>query len=193
MVGIEGRHMPPVALTAEAVPRASPAPGCARCASRSAESTSPCASSPTPAAQLAATTRQLLRWFNPARAADGRLRVTTADGLGREVSCRYMQGLELADDLGAWRTDWRTTVSAGRGPQSLLVRPRASGSPRSAWARSPVVPFPVPPLRLSSSTVFAAPSIDNPGDVEAWPVSTITRQGTNPTLRDLTARPCCAL
>lgn len=47
--------------------------------------------------------------------------------------------------------------------------------------------FPIFPLRLSSSEVFAVATVDNDGDTDAWPVWTITGPGSAIVLRNLTS------
>lgn len=51
---------------------------------------------------------------------------------------------------------------------------------------TPATFFPLFPMRLASSDVFADTTIDNTGDVEAWPVWIITGPATSIVLRNLT-------
>lgn len=140
----------------------------------------------TSATELRLTLRELARSMNPRRG-DGIIRVTTPVGDQREISCRVtsgLQGSERIDDSStvtdqllslefrAWDPYWRDTTDTSAGPWIL-------GSPAAGF-------FPLFPLRLASSEVFATDTVDNLGDVEAWPVWTVTGPGSSITLKNLT-------
>lgn len=121
------------------------------------------------------TLRALLRSFasklNPLRG-NGTL-VSTAAGDERELVCRYAGGYELSETKQDGGVTWQ---------RALLVF-RASSEPFWQDADDTVVPieatgstgsfFPIPPVVLLSSSVYADVEIDNSGDVRAWPVWTM--------------------
>lgn len=183
LLGLDGLHMPPVELVEETVPRQ---PGGrlreVRFAARDIDLPIRLTAA-TPAA-LAVAVRTLLGWFDPARPVAPVLRHTAPDGTQREIAVRYVKGLSFNDDLGAWRTDRRTIVVLRAHDPYWYDRNERTGNYVLGAAQGTF--FPLPPLRLSSSTVFAGPTIANDGDAAAWPVWTITGPGVNPTLRNLT-------
>jgi len=183
LLGLEGLHMPPVDMVEENVPR-QPGARLREVRFTAREIDVPLRLLAATPAALAASVRTLLGWFNPTRAVAPLLRFTAPDGKQREIAVRYVKGLDFQDDLGAWRVDRRTTI--------VLRAYDPFWYDRSEWVGRFVLGavaglfFPLPPLRLSSSTIFAAPAIDNPGDVAAWPVWTITGPGVNPGINNLT-------
>lgn len=127
--------------------------------------------------------RDCLRMFNPTNG-DGRIRVTAADGSQRELFCRYSEGLEGKEDRNFKGLIWMNIILVFHAfdpywyDSSTIVQTFNTGQPATF--------FPLFPLRLSSSTVFADISVDNTGDVETWPEWIITGPGTNIILRNLT-------
>lgn len=130
--------------------------------------------------------RSLVSSMNPLRG-DGRIRVTSPIGDQREIVCRAASGLEMGERIGdtsgpevqkaavvfrAWEPYWQDAADVVSGPWTV------GGSPGSF--------FPIFPLRLASSEVFASVTVVNTGDVDAWPVWTITGPGANPRIRNLT-------
>jgi hypothetical protein len=127
--------------------------------------------------------RDVLRWFDPLRG-DGRLRVTAPDGEERELVCRYAGGLQLVEDAGSHRMTSQTLVLTLRAAEPYW---RAVTAESAAFTiEGAVTFFPLFPLRLTASTVFGAGAIDNPGDVEAYPIWTLTGPGDTIVLRNLT-------
>lgn len=137
-------------------------------------------------ATLRTAIRSLVSAMNPVRG-DGRIRVTSPLGDQREIVCRVAAGLEgaerIGDSSGVWaqlfplvfrahEPYWQDTTDTTSGPWLL--------------ASSPGSFFPLFPIRLSSSEVFAQVTLTNAGDVESWPVWVITGPGANPKLRNLT-------
>lgn len=127
--------------------------------------------------------KDVLGWFDPTRG-DGYLRVTDPQGEQRELAARAVSGLGLREKwpdsspthqhavvtLRAYEPYWQDTEE----------QEQAFGTPQTAvW-------FPIFPLNLASSSVFSNPVVDNNGDVEAWPVWTITGPGSNPVLANQT-------
>lgn len=113
------------------------------------------------------------------RKGDGQLQFTPPDGIAREYRCRYVQGLEGDDspeksDPG--RTTWLTSlqvVAYDPIAQDVADTPQVwsiEDGDSSFW--------PVFPIRLGSSTVFADTIIDVFGDDLAWPVWDIAGPGS---------------
>lgn len=116
---------------------------------------------------------------------EGQLRVVTPLGDQREIRCRAVAGLDVKQSRGE-----------GSSPrhQRLAVMFRAFDP--YWYATSDVLSpeyitgaqatfFPILPVRLSSSEVFADIQVDNTGDLECWPVWYITGPGTSVTVRNL--------
>lgn len=126
--------------------------------------------------------RECLRMLNPLH--DGRMKVIAPDGTQRELHCRYASGLEGNEGRDVKGSYWQTVVLVFRAfdpywyESNTIVETFRTGQPATF--------FPFFPLRLSSSTVFADTSIDNKGDVEAWPEWIITGPGEGIVLRNLT-------
>jgi Phage tail protein len=130
--------------------------------------------------------RQWAQLLDPRRG-DGKLRATDPSGTARDLVCRYLSGLEVLQD--------DNFLDIGGLAQTVLhfaaEQPywQDSSPTVQSWSllSSLATFFPIFPLRLSGSEVFADATVDNSlGDVEAWPVWTITGPGSNPILRNLT-------
>jgi hypothetical protein len=120
--------------------------------------------------------RQLISRMNPALG-DGRLVVTAADGLSRRIGARYVDGLQ-----GSFARD----AVAGRLQRAMVVlealQPFWEDNEATVleWhGVDPTTWFPLFPLRLSASTVLAAPTVDNDGDAPFWPRWEVTGPGTS--------------
>lgn len=159
--GLDGRFMPPVSYVEDEIPfqygsrarqlkvapREVDLPFLIKGASRQ---------------ELRTKVREIINTFNP-MIGDGRLQVTSYDGSQRELYCRYAGGLEFEESglnfqkfilvLRAFDPFWYDT--------NTIVETFTIGEPATF--------FPMFPLRLSSSTVFADTTIENSGDVETWP------------------------
>jgi len=125
------------------------------------------------AVTLRQTTRALVRALDPLRG-EGKLRDTAPDGTVRSLSCRCVDGLQLGETWGH---------EAGEIHQRAAARFLATDpywyevEPFSQVYRLPeeTVPFfPFLPLVLAPSNVLENQRVSNTGDVEAWPVWTIT-------------------
>lgn len=132
--------------------------------------------------------RTLLRaWahrLDPVRG-DGALRVTAPGGDQRELVCRYLDGLErVVEDDFSDRFGHTKAVLHFIAEQPYW---QDVSDTSASWSVStPATFFPIFPLRLSSSEVFADVTVSNDGDVEAWPVWTVTGPGSSLALRNLT-------
>ena len=128
--------------------------------------------------------RSATRMLNPLKD-DGKLKVISPDGIQRELTCRYHSGLEGSegrDDKGVWFQKAVLVFHAfdpyWYDSNTIVQTFRAN--------ESPGLFFPIPPLRLASSTVFADVTIGNTGDVETWPEWIIQGPGENIVIRNLT-------
>lgn len=181
----EGRFMPPIAFDEDGVP-GQPGLRLRTVRHREKDFVLPLWITDTSETLLRARLRTLIAKMDPTRG-DGRIRVTGPGGDQREITCRYKQGLELVERLGqtsAARMQRAPVVFRAHNPywsdvNDTIVGPLAPDD-------SPGSFFPFFPLRLSSSEVFAALSVDNIGDVDCWPVWTIVGPGSSITLRNLT-------
>lgn len=123
--------------------------------------------------------RDASRLLNPTLG-DGRL-VSQVDAEDeRELVCRYVGGLQWAEDMRygmkqvasfrAFDPFWQDTEDAN-----------------FAYARNNIEPWlPFPPVQAVADDFFAEDNLNNSGDVEAWPVWTITGPTTEVTLTNLT-------
>ena len=120
---------------------------------------------------LVAVQRQLQQTFNPTLGT-GKLTVTRPDGSTRILNCRYQDGFVGTATWQVAGAGWRLAVVTFHAfdpwwydntTQNLLYQ-----------TGQPVTFFPFFPLRLSGSTVFAQPTVTNPGDVVVYPIWTIT-------------------
>ncbi len=189
--GLRGLDMPPSALIAQAVPL-QPGARVRRVRVEPREVDLPLEILGESRADLRAELRRWTGRFNPRRP-DGsprtvRLRATTALGDVRDLTCLYLRGLEgqITEDALGFRQRAVVTLYAGDpywydATATLDALYTAGSAPRASFLGGRFLP-----LRLSSSTVFAQPTVDNPGDAEGWPVWTVIGPGVNPVLRNLT-------
>lgn len=117
----------------------------------------------------------------------GKLR-STRGGATRELTCVYRQGMEGDESFVKSRgpTYWRMVLTfeasdPSAGPywydSAAIVETFTVGEP-ATW-------FPIFPLRLGSSEIFAEGTITNAG-VRVWPRITVNGPGDHPVIRDLT-------
>jgi hypothetical protein len=115
--------------------------------------------------------RDLARLLDPIRG-DGRLRVDGPDASSREITCRYVGDLDrAAEQLAAFQE--LPLVFEAVDPYWYDAADVVSDFTIGATTTF----FPIFPIVLSSSEVFADLTIDNTGDVAAWPVFTFTGPG----------------
>lgn len=134
---------------------------------------------------LRAQMRNMVARMDPTRGA-GKIRVTSPAGDQREIVCRYSGGLEMAEKLGeASGERWQRAVVSflAHDPYWYDVSPTSQ-----TFAVDPLVPsfFPIFPLKLTASELAVDAAVDNTGDVETWPVWTVTGPGSVIVLRNLT-------
>jgi hypothetical protein len=180
---VQGRGMPPTAFEEDRVPeRSGSRLRAARHGSR--DMTFNVWITAATSAALRTLLRSLIPKFDPTRG-DGRIRVTSELGDQREITCRYAGGLELAENLGS-----TSALQLQRAPVAFrcFLPYWTDVSDTTVTYTTGVVStfFPFFPLRLSSSEVFATGSVTNTGDVQTWPVWTITGPGSGIVLRNQT-------
>ncbi|MDF2968358.1 MAG: hypothetical protein K0Q93_2136 [Nocardioidaceae bacterium] len=128
--------------------------------------------------------RSVVRSMDPTRGA-GRIRVASPAGDQREITCRYVSGLEMPERLGDTSgpgVQWASPVFRAHDPYWADVADTVDLF--GLGARPSFFPF--FPLRLSRSSVFAEASVINGGDVATWPVWQITGPGSIISARNLT-------
>ncbi len=123
--------------------------------------------------------RDLFNVFDPNRG-DGRIRVISYDGGQRDLFCRYTGGLELDESIKG--TTWIKTVLVFHASDPYWYDTATNVRTYELGDAAPF--FPIFPLVLVSSTIFADATENNLGDVEAWPVWIITGPGSNIILRN---------
>jgi phage-related protein len=121
--------------------------------------------------------RDMIKKLNPKRGA-GRIRVTSPVGDQREVVCRYSGGGELEEKVGDDSgPDWQRfpITFLAHDPYWYDVSPIEQTFTITAQAPNF---FPILPIHLAASELAVDSSVDNTGDVQAWPVWTITGPGS---------------
>lgn len=118
--------------------------------------------------------REAVSAFNPKRG-EGILRVVSPTGDTRQISCRYVSGLEMSEQLGE---------DSGFFHQVATITLRAHDP---HWSAETITEdfgitetpsfFPWPPLRLTASEIVIEADIVNDGDMESWPVWTVNGPG----------------
>ena len=136
--------------------------------------------------ELRTNIRNLNYALDPVRGS-GQLKVTGPDGTTRIVNAYLEDGMGLEESLNS--TVGRTWQRASL--QFFCEEPywldEVTTSSSVAYNTTTATFFPFFPLRLSSSTVFGATTIDNDGDVQTWPRWTITGPGSAIYLKNLTS------
>lgn len=182
--GTSGRFMPPVQYEEDEIPE-QPGSRVRAVRHKPREFVLPLWITDTSDEALRAQIRDLVGAFDPSRG-DSKIRVTAPAGDQREITCRYMAGLDLQELLGetsAPGLQRAPLVMRAHDPYwsavSEVVETFDIGTP-SSW-------FPFFPLRLSSSAVFADVTVDAVGDApQTWPVWTVTGPGSGLVLSNLT-------
>lgn len=122
--------------------------------------------------------RAITKAMNPLLG-EGKLRVTSNDGVVRFLECRYVAGLEGMDSAGKANEEWMMSTISFRALnpfwQGVLVEDAyVVGGSTGEFFKNPFFP-----MVLTSSAVIDQPLVNNAGDVRAWPVFTITGPGEN--------------
>jgi phage-related protein len=128
--------------------------------------------------------RKLLRIVNPLKG-DGKFRVLAVDGSQRELTCRYLSGFEMEENDQTKGKTWMKAIGVFKAFDPYWYD-TATKVQTFKINESPGLFFPILPLRLASSTVFADISIDNTGDIETWPEWIIAGPGENVKIKNMT-------
>lgn len=139
----------------------------------------------------------LTGWVHPGTERDAtpktiRFQALSSDGTSRELEGVCTGGLDDSDTLEAMGTTWQdlvlslTCVDPYPRDASATVYTFTSGLGIRSW-------WPYWPYDLTPSAVFAQEVITNSGQIEAWPIWTITGPGSDPTLTNLTTGEVLAL
>jgi hypothetical protein len=135
-------------------------------------------------AALRTALRSFVRTMDPVRGS-GTLRVTSPVGDQREIVCQYATGLDLDETLGDNSGPDFQKIPLGfiaHDPYWYAVSPVAE----TFTLGTPAVFFPVFPAYFSPSSIIASDTVINDGDLEAWPVWTITGPGAEIRLTNTT-------
>jgi hypothetical protein len=137
------------------------------------------------AAQLHQRLRDLMYWFSPGRG-DGIFESRAPDGTTRLLNCRARE-IDLVEE---WPQRSETTQQVIVSLHAADPYWYADADETATWSQNfglPSPPFPVTfPWLFPSNILFAAATVDNPGQVESWPTWLIVGPGSNPSLRNVT-------
>lgn len=128
----------------------------------------------------------LRQWFATAderSRTPGYLQITRPDGSVRQIAAYYAGGLE-SDTTKGTSLHHRTSLSL-LAPDPFFTD-TADTTATYTTASSTTTWFPFFPLVLGINDVLTTPNIINSGDVDAYPIWTITGPGTNPTAQNTT-------
>jgi phage-related protein len=128
--------------------------------------------------------RELLSWLNPLKGI-GKIRVIRPDSTQRELFCHYSQGLQMVETQELMSPTDINFIASFRATDPLWydVDPNTYTFGVTSGA---VNFFPMLPLHLSASGFFSTPTpIGNDGDVESWPIWTITGPGSGIVITNL--------
>lgn len=120
---------------------------------------------------------QMVRDFDPV-AGSGTLRHIAIDGTTSDLFCRCVGGLGI-DSEGSMGPHAATPTLVFQADDPYwygdIIQQSFSGGAPVNW-------FAMLPVQLGSASVLGDTTIDNVGDVKAWPIWTIQGPGSNPTL-----------
>ena len=126
--------------------------------------------------------RDWARILDPAKG-EGTVTVVNGDYAGRQLRCVYEAGLDEMQEVSGSRANPATLIFRAAFPYwqdtSETSVEVGQGETETTW-------FPFLPLILGASDAFAAFTVDNTGDVPAWPRITVTGPGEEVTATNLT-------
>jgi len=123
--------------------------------------------------------RTLAGHVNPIGKSEVTIQRIREDADTRELTCIYNGGMAVMEETGVYaRVDMAFTAND---PYWYA----ASATTDTYETGTPATFFPFFPMRLSSSTIFASPVINNTGQVRTWPIWTITGPGIDPVFKNL--------
>lgn len=114
-----------------------------------------------------------------------RFQMLASDGTHREIEGVCVGGLDSDDSLEVMGATWQDLILTLECPDPYprdvvaTAHTFTSGTGLTTW-------WPYYELQFMPSAVYAEETIANGGQIEAWPVITITGPGSNPTLTNLT-------
>lgn len=193
--GISGRGMPPIRISEEVVPL-QPGARLRDLQHGVRDVAVPVVFVGPSLIEVRSALRGVMRTFDPTRG-DGTLRVTTPDGIEREMTCRYQGGFEIVEgpqDRGissAQAAQKGVLVFRGFDPYWYNTTP-FTATYTTGVAEGAFFPIPNPSsgsfITLVASEVFTTVTIDIGTDLDAWswPVWTITGPASGIVLRNLT-------
>lgn len=129
--------------------------------------------------------RSLARRLNPQRG-QGRLRHIATDGTSRELICRYAGGLEGSRVMRDAGPNWRKGALMFRAHDPFWYDTAPISSTFTTGAQATLLGDPFLPIKLASDTVLGEQTVVNDGDVETWPVWTISGPATSILLENVT-------
>jgi hypothetical protein len=138
-------------------------------------------------AALEQARRSLINQLNPTRGT-GTLRYVGEDATTRDLFCICVDGLSGVESEQSRGPGWHLFSLRFRALDPFWYDALATVSTFSQGAAVAFFgnPWLGNPWRISSSGVLSSFAVNNDGDVEAWPVWTITGPGTNPILTNST-------
>lgn len=127
--------------------------------------------------------RDLMYRMDPTRG-PGKIRVVSPVGDQREINCVYTAGLEVEEQEGPSGPTYQACPVAftAHDPYWYDVSPTSKTFVLTSLPSF----FPIFPIQLTASQLVVDDTILNDGDVETWPVWTITGPGASITLRNST-------
>lgn len=191
MIGRQGAFAPPVALVTQDVPMQ---PGAREKYVQIGQNDLrvPVLVTATTESELAAARRALAAAMNPARGL-GAIRNTAPDGSVRDLFCRLVDGLRGDESEASRGPGWLLAGLTFQAADPFWYDDQDTVQSFSAAAPLTFFAAPFLPLKLSSGLISTGFSVQNTGDVECWPIWTITGPGTNPTLTNSTTGETLAL
>lgn len=181
-MGVSGRYMPKPRVQADGVP--GQAGGRLRRVDHDVrEFVLPLSIAAATESTLRGLLRDLMYRMDPTRG-EGKLRVTSPVGDQREITCLYAAGLEgdEKDEVSGPGFQAFPVAYTAYDPYWYDISPTGKTFSVVAVANF----FPIFPLHLTASQLVVDDTVTNNGDVETWPVWTITGPGTDINLLNLT-------
>lgn len=127
--------------------------------------------------------RAMMRSLSP-DAGEGRL-VINSDGVERVLYCRYKSGLKDDGNAQDQQANYVKAMLTFRASDPFFYAPESNSVQFSNTTEFPGF-FPILPVILVNPRIYAQAEINNPGDVYAWPLITVTGPGKNIEIANLT-------
>ena len=179
LIGTTGRFMPPIGITSIPVPLAHGARFVAAAHLERA------VAFPVAAPAIFTGRDELRRWarvFDPAKG-EGTVTVVQGEHAGRQLRCVYEAGLDDFPEVSGNRANPATLIFRAAFP---YWQDTAESSVDISQGETETTWFPFLPLTLGASDAFATFTVDNTGDVPAWPRISVDGPGSEVTAINLT-------